>query len=55
MNAKIAKVARYLRKTNKIQNTSVMNSKVFNRLKDSPEEANVLVIKDLEDLKKYAG
>ncbi|ROL03904.1 hypothetical protein DPX16_23339 [Anabarilius grahami] len=52
-NADIAKKARYLRKQNKIQNTWVMNCKIYIRLNGSPEEAKVLVVKDIEDLKKY--
>lgn len=53
-NVDIAKKkARYLRKQNKIQNTWVMNCKIYIRLNGSPEQAKVLIIKDIEDLKKY--
>lgn len=52
-NADIAKKARFLRKQNKIQNTWVTNCKVYIKLKGSPEEAKVIVIKDIEELNKY--
>lgn len=52
-NADIAKKARFLRKTNKIQSTWVRNCKIFIKLNGSPEEARVLVIKDIKELEKY--
>ena len=52
-NAEIAKKARLLRKQSKIQNTWVTNCKIFIKLNGSPEDAKVLVIKDIEELNKY--
>lgn len=52
-NAVIAKKARYLKKQRKIQNTWTTNCKIFIKLNGSPEEAKVLVIRNLEDLDKY--
>lgn len=52
-NADIAKKARLLRKQNKIQNTWVMNCKVYIKLNGLPEEAKVMVIRDIEELNKY--
>lgn len=52
-NADIAKKARIMRKQDKIQNTWVMNCKVYIKLKGTPEEAKVVIIRDIEELKKY--
>lgn len=52
-NADIARKARLLRKQGKIQNTWTQNCKIFIKLKGSPEEAKVLVIRDIEELDKF--
>lgn len=52
-NADIARKARFLRKTSKIQSTWTNNCKVFIKLNGTPEEARVLVIRDMTDLEKY--
>ncbi|XP_060771961.1 uncharacterized protein LOC132882868 [Neoarius graeffei] len=52
-NADIAKKARLLRKQGKIQNTWTQNCKIFIRLKGSPEEAKILVIRDIGELDKF--
>ena len=52
-NAEIAKKARDLRKEKKIQQTWTRNCKVFIKLNGSPEEAEVLVIKNIEELSEY--
>lgn len=49
-NSEIAKKARYLKKMKKIQATWVRNCKIFIKLNGSPEEAKVLVIKNLCEL-----
>ncbi|XP_060765748.1 uncharacterized protein LOC132873941 [Neoarius graeffei] len=52
-NADIAKKARLLRKQGKIQNTWTQNCKIFIKLKGSPEEAKILVIRDIGELDKF--
>lgn len=52
-NADIARKARYLRKQGKIQNTWTTNCKVFIKLNGTPEQAKVLVIRNMEELDKY--
>ncbi|CAL8284404.1 unnamed protein product [Boreogadus saida] len=52
-NAKMAKNARYLKKQKKIQNTWTTNCKVFIKLNGPPEEAKVLVIRDVAELVKH--
>lgn len=52
-NGDIARKARYLRKTNKIQATWVRDCKVFVKLLGSPEDAKVLVIREMSELDKY--
>lgn len=52
-NADIAKKARHLRKQGKIQNTWTTNCKVFIRLNGSPEEAKVLLIRNITELDRY--
>ena len=52
-NAEIAKNARYLKKQKKIQNTWTTNCKIFIKLNGPPEEAKVLVIRDVAELVKY--
>ena len=52
-NAEIAKNARYLKKQKKIQNTWTTNCKVFIKLNGPPEEAKVMVIRDVAELDKY--
>ncbi|KAI9545174.1 hypothetical protein NQZ68_038887 [Dissostichus eleginoides] len=49
-NADIARKARYLKKQRKIQNTSTSNCKIFIKLNATPEEAKVLVIRNVMDL-----
>ena len=53
-NAEIAKEARSLRKRKKIQSTWTRSCKVMIKLNgDTPEQAKVLMIKDLKELDKY--
>ncbi|KAL7382808.1 hypothetical protein ABVT39_027930 [Epinephelus coioides] len=52
-NSDIARQARILQKENRIQSTWTSNCKVFIKLNGSPEEAKVLVIKDITELDKY--
>ncbi|KAM3612810.1 uncharacterized protein V6R79_015011 [Siganus canaliculatus] len=52
-NGEIARQARFLRKQQKIQSTWTSNCKVFIKLNGTPEQAKVLVIKELEELNKY--
>jgi len=52
-NADIARKARYLRKQEKIQHTWVTNGKIFIKLNGSPEEAKILIVKNMEELDKY--
>ncbi|CAJ1081219.1 hypothetical protein DPX16_5388 [Xyrichtys novacula] len=52
-NGAIAKKARFLKKHKKIQSTWTANCKVCIKLNGSPEEAKVLVIKEMEELDKY--
>ena len=53
-NGDIARKARFLRKQQKIQSTWTANCKVFIKLNGTPEQAKVLVIRDIEELDKYA-
>lgn len=53
-NADIAKRARYLRKEGKIQATWSSNCKVYIKLNGAPEQAQVLMVKSLKDLEKFA-
>ncbi|KAJ8358176.1 hypothetical protein AAFF_G00028040 [Aldrovandia affinis] len=48
-NADIARKARYMKKQRKIQTTWTTNCKVFIKLNGTPEEAKVLVIRNIED------
>lgn len=52
-NADIARQARLLRKQKKIQSTWTSDCKVFIKLNGTPEQAKVLVIKELTELEKY--
>lgn len=52
-NADIARHARTLRKQNKIQATWTRNCKVMIRLNGTPEEAKVLIIRELKELEQY--
>lgn len=52
-NADIARKARQLKKQRKIQQTWVSNCKIFIKLNGTPEEAKVLVVRNLNDLDKY--
>ena len=52
-NADIAKTARFLRRQKKIQSTWTANCKIYIKLNGSPEEAKVLVIRDIQELDKY--
>lgn len=51
--AEIARQARSLRKQNKIQATWTRNCKVMIRLNGNPEEAKVVMIRELKDLEQY--
>ena len=53
INAEIARKARFLRKQQKIQSTWTANCRIFIKLNGSPEQAKVLIIRDLEELEKY--
>ena len=52
-NSDIARQARLLRKQNKIQSTWTANCKILIKLNGTPEEAKVLVIRDITELDKY--
>lgn len=52
-NADIARKARFLKKQGKIQSTWTTNCKVCIKLNGSPEEAKVLVIRDIDELNKF--
>ncbi|KAL4001585.1 KRAB domain-containing zinc finger protein [Sarotherodon galilaeus] len=52
-NADIARKARQLKKNGKIQHTWVTNCKIFIKLNGTPEEAKVLIVRNMEDLDKY--
>ncbi|KAL7405847.1 hypothetical protein ABVT39_008511 [Epinephelus coioides] len=52
-NGDIARRARFLRKQRKIQSTWTANCKIYIKLNGSPEEAKVLVIRDIDELDKY--
>uniref|UniRef100_A0A1A8F5H3 Uncharacterized protein n=1 Tax=Nothobranchius korthausae TaxID=1143690 RepID=A0A1A8F5H3_9TELE len=52
-NADIARQARLLRKQKKIQSTWTSNCKVFIKLNGSPEQAKILVIKEMAELERY--
>lgn len=51
--AEIARQARSLKKQNKIQATWTRNCKVMIRLNGNPEEAKVVMIRELKDLEQY--
>ncbi|KAI9525221.1 hypothetical protein NQZ68_009901 [Dissostichus eleginoides] len=52
-NDDIARKASFMKKQNKIQNTWTTNCKIYIKLNVTPEEAKVLVIRNMEDLDKY--
>ena len=53
-NGDIARKARFLRKHEKIQGTWTNNCKIYIKLNgESPEDAKVLLIKELSELQKY--
>lgn len=52
-HADIARKARFLKKHGKIQHTWTANCKIFIKLNGSPEQAKVMVIKNIEELDKY--
>lgn len=52
-NADIARKARLLRKQGKIQHTWTSNCKIFIKLNGTPEQAKVMVIRNIEELDKY--
>lgn len=52
-NGDIARKARFLRRQQKIQSTWTTNCKVFVRLNGEPEQATVLVIRDMEEHDKF--
>lgn len=52
-NADIARKARQLKKQHKIQHTWVTNCKIFIKLNGTPEEAKVLVVRNISELEKY--
>lgn len=52
-NADIARKARLMKKQGKIQHTWTSNCKVFIKLNGTPEQAKVLVIRDIEEMDKH--
>lgn len=52
-NAEIARQARFLRKGKRIQDTWTRNCKVMIRLNGTPEQAKVIVVRDIKDLDQY--
>lgn len=52
-NADIARKARSLKKQGKIQGTWTINCKIFIKLNGAPEQAKVVVIRNMEELDKY--
>lgn len=52
-NSDIARQARLLRKQKKIQSTWTSDCKIFIKLNGTPEQAKVLVIKEMTELEKY--
>lgn len=52
-NSDIARKARQLKKQGKIQHTWTNNCKIFIKLNGTPEDAKVLVVRNIEDLDKY--
>ncbi|KAJ8279327.1 hypothetical protein COCON_G00063930 [Conger conger] len=52
-NGDIARKARFLKKQQKIQSTWTTNCKIFIKLNGTPEQAKVLVIRELQDLDNY--
>ncbi|MEQ2218812.1 hypothetical protein XENOCAPTIV_008504 [Xenoophorus captivus] len=52
-NGDIARKARFLRRQKKIRSTWTTNCKVFIKLIGTPEEAKVLVVRDITELDKY--
>lgn len=52
-NAEIARNGRILRKQSKIQATWTRNGKVYIRLNGPPEQAKVVVVRNLRDLEQY--
>lgn len=52
-NADIARQARILKKQNKIQATWTRNCKVWIKLNGSPEEASIIVVRELSELDRY--
>lgn len=54
-NAEIAKRARHLRRLKKIQSTWVSNCRIFVLPNGSPDEAKVIVIRDLSELDRFEG
>lgn len=49
----IARKARFLKKQGKIQATWTSSCKIFIKLNGAPEEAKVLVIRDIEELERF--
>ena len=52
-NADIAKTACFFRRQKKIQSTWTANCKIYIKLNGSPEDAKVLVIRDIQELEKF--
>ncbi len=52
-NADIAIKACFLKKQQKLQNTWTTDCKIFIKLNGTPEQAKVLVIRNIEELKRY--
>lgn len=52
-NGEIARKARYLKKQKKIQGTWVRNGKIYIKTNGTPEEAKVMVIKQINELDRY--
>lgn len=53
-NADIARVARLLRKQNKIQSTWTSNCRIYIKLRGTPEEAKTVWIRELQDLDTFS-
>lgn len=52
-NSDIARTARSLKKEEKIQSTWTNNCKIFIKLNGTPEQAKVMVIRNVEELDRY--
>ena len=52
-NADIARKARFMKKQGKIQHTWTSNCKVFIKLNGTPEQAKVMVIRNIEEMDNH--